>query len=92
VETRETIVTFASGSDKYGSTQALASEWLLHKATKCLSEAKMMQRYSLAVFYLRTHGDNWVKKEGWMSIKDECDWYGISCDEFGITTELILSK
>lgn len=50
---------------------------------------RMISRYSLAVLYFATNGDDWVRcgrdskqcdpSEEWLTAENECDWYAISC-------------
>ena len=35
------------------------------------------QRYIMALFYYAMDGDNWVQKQGWLSEKSECEWFGV---------------
>lgn len=68
-----------------------ALAWLLEDK-KCLPEAKLIQRFAMAVFYLSTNGDSWAGRTHWMSEIDECQWYGITCDDTGFITTINLSK
>ncbi|GAX25808.1 hypothetical protein FisN_9Lh010 [Fistulifera solaris] len=37
-------------------------------------DARLIQRYALAVFYFSTNGDTWTRGENWLSASDECLW------------------
>ena len=50
----------------------------------------LIQRYSLIVLYYATNGANWFDNEGWLSDSDECDWYGVTCNDSGFVTGLQL--
>lgn len=42
-----------------------------------IDDAGFTQRYIMALFYYAMDGDNWVQKQGWLSEKSECEWFGI---------------
>lgn len=42
-----------------------------------INDAGFIQRYIMALFYYAMDGDNWVQKQGWLSEKSECEWFGI---------------
>jgi hypothetical protein len=42
-----------------------------------INDAGFTQRYIMALFYYAMDGDNWVQKQGWLSEKSECEWFGI---------------
>lgn len=42
-------------------------------------ELDLTQRYSVALLYYSTSGEQWTAQEDWMSEEDVCDWYGLSC-------------
>eukprot|EP00569_Conticribra_weissflogii_P009424 CAMPEP_0171371474 /NCGR_PEP_ID=MMETSP0879-20121228/8661_1 /TAXON_ID=67004 /ORGANISM="Thalassiosira weissflogii, Strain CCMP1336" /LENGTH=497 /DNA_ID=CAMNT_0011880077 /DNA_START=99 /DNA_END=1592 /DNA_ORIENTATION=- len=56
-----------------------------HKAARWISDVDQMdmthplfeQRYTLAVFYYATNGDDWLTTKGWLTKDSECDWFGI---------------
>ncbi len=37
-------------------------------------DARLAQRYALAVFYFSTNGDTWTRGGNWLSASDECLW------------------
>jgi hypothetical protein len=56
--------------------QNKALNWLAENAAlSSYSDRKKIQRYVLATLYYSTSGDNWVNKFGWLSDRDECEWY-----------------
>jgi len=64
------------------SYQAAALKWLVEDSMQTQTKAKdpfMIQRYTLALFYLSTHGDEWTQNDGWMTNEGYCSWHGISC-------------
>jgi hypothetical protein len=50
------------------------------------------QRYALSTFYFATIGENWSISTDWLSVKNECDWFQVTCGGDGFVTDLILSK
>ncbi|GAX25382.1 hypothetical protein FisN_5Lh479 [Fistulifera solaris] len=62
------------------------------------NEAKLLQRYILAVFYFAMNGDSWnqcnlqktcyASEQSWLSTTDECDWAAVGCDDNGIIEKL----
>ena len=68
------------------SPQSKAKKWLIEtdELRVCPKRSlKVIQRYALAVFYYSTGGDEWgpSKAPTFLSDSDECDWYGVICDE-----------
>ena len=61
------------------SPQHKAFQWLLQDLqmqSKAYSERRILQRYALAALYYSTNGDEWLKRENWLSYEcHECDWY-----------------
>ena len=53
-----------------------------------------IQRFVLAYLYasLGGSGGSWIKSDFWVSPKDECLWYGITCDPAGRVVELALGS
>jgi Leucine-rich repeat (LRR) protein len=52
------------------------------------------ERAVLSALFTRTHGDNWINKEGWNGTPPgtECTWHGIACDVGGShVIEVVLS-
>ena len=47
---------------------------------------------SLQNIYNGTEGEHWYNNTGWMTEQDQCDWYGITCDEEGYVIEINLSS
>lgn len=39
---------------------------------------RLLQRYALATLYYSTIGPLWRNSDKWMSLSDECEWYGVS--------------
>jgi len=47
----------------------------------CSGPDNLVERYTLALFYYSTSGDQWKNHRGWLSGANHCDngWYGITC-------------
>ena len=59
------------------SPQSLALDWIANVDPMAVSldkEAKIIQRYALAVLYYSTRGDGWDLQHNFLTGKDECDW------------------
>ena len=52
-----------------------------------IDDAGFTQRYIMALFYYAMDGDRWVQKQGWLSEKSECEWFGIDGFSFGCGVE-----
>jgi hypothetical protein len=76
------------------SPQLLALEWLMNETQVDLySDNQLRQRFVLATFFFSTDGTEWTKASSWLEEgTDECDWWGIDCDDSGGVTALRLSK
>jgi hypothetical protein len=64
-----------------------------------LTDEQIIQRYVLACVYYSTHAvrtaysdaeygvgvkpPGWIRKDNWLTATNECEWYGITCDENG---------
>lgn len=84
--------------------QYLALTWIADEdeaATEPTDEDSMIQRFSLAVLYYATGGDEWIDGYGFMSASNECDWnslrsgvqFGVTeCSEEGFVTKLVLGR
>jgi hypothetical protein len=78
------------------SPQTKALQWLQNNTNlESYSLSRRLQRFALATFYFSTGGERrWIKKYGWMSDEDECDWFSsendtLPCKE-GVLTHLAL--
>jgi len=57
------------------SPQHRALEWLQNNTgLGSYTNARKLQRYSLATLYYTTFGQNWTRQDGWMSDDNECTW------------------
>jgi hypothetical protein len=89
-----------SAFDDISSIPFAALQWLADDpAVLSYPEPKVIQRFSLASFFLSTNGDAWTRSDNWFTYSDECDWYttstgDLSCNEAGgyINLELELNN
>ena len=55
--------------------------WLTEMKTEIISNHT--QRYVLALLYESVAGERWIKNKNWLSKdKHECEWQGITCDQY----------
>mmetsp|Transcript_8194 Transcript_8194/g.11716 ORF Transcript_8194/g.11716 Transcript_8194/m.11716 type:complete len:474 (+) Transcript_8194:126-1547(+) len=87
-----------------GSAHSRALDWIVHHdgAVICPDNAdRVVQRYVMGVLYYGLDGWDWnncraEEDEGvcdyvrFMSDEHECSWYGVSCDENDVVTEIKL--
>ena len=45
---------------------------------------------SLQTIYIESGGDYWFNNTGWITEQDQCNWFGITCDEQGYVIEINL--
>ena len=100
VRAREIVSTISDPSllDDPSTPQARAHEWTMkdgviqtHPDPASQNET-ITQKYTLAVFYYSTDGDNWFRANDWLTSTSECDgWYGITCDHTGRIASLQLN-
>ena len=77
--------------------QGFAYNWLITDPAVtdyCVLEPTpvIVQRYVTVVFFASTGGDNWIRRDGWLSALDECEWFGITCNSDGRLSGLSLGK
>jgi hypothetical protein len=77
LSTLSTMNTFDSLSIALNnSPQNLAYKFLLDTTRFDLhGPERIIQRYSMAVFYFSTLGDSWERNDGWLNDENECNWY-----------------
>jgi len=72
-----------------GSPQEKALLWVTTSPLQPGEDnAQIIQRYVLAVLYYATGGADWTYKEGWLESSNECDWFGVICNDGGVVTDL----
>jgi len=47
---------------------------------------------SMRAFYQSTNGEAWTQSDGWLATSDPCQWYGIRCNQNGITSIILPSN
>jgi hypothetical protein len=81
--------------DDFNSPQAVAFEWLeSNTIPSTQSDRIILQRFALATLYYSTEGDQWRRKDGWLTEENECSWYTLGllspCNNLGEYTDLNL--
>lgn len=58
------------------------------------SEERILQRWTLALFFFSLNGEFWTNSDGWLTEQDVCTWFTTSaesiCNEMGLFTHLEL--
>ena len=72
--------------------QGMAYFFLLDEVPSYICSPTVVQRYSLSVFYFSTEGSRWTEDSGWLSRRQECEWFGVECNSNGLVTSLSLGK
>ena len=54
-------------------------------------KVQISQRFALASLWYGTHHNNWNTTDHWMTEHNECQWYGVGCNEQGFLIKLSLS-
>jgi hypothetical protein len=49
-------------------------------------------RLLLAYLYKIWNGDDWVHSDQWLTETSHCEWFGLSCDEWGRVSSIILPR
>ena len=73
-----------------------AYAWLVEDARSGPSggdygDPRLFARYALSTVYFAAGGGHWLRRDGWLTGADECDWEGVSgceddgSDEFAVT-------
>ncbi len=70
------------------SNQALV--WLASATGSSSPNANLQQRFIIALLYITWNGRFWTVNNGWLSSDNECVWTGVTCDRFGVVTEVDL--
>lgn len=82
------------------SVQSKTVEWLSDMKQENLdwyTDERVLIQYTLVKFFLSTsnggkEGSSWLEDNGWMESRNQCEWYGITCDESGTIVNLMLSN
>lgn len=76
-----------------GSSRAAAAEWIIEKDAMELehSDPLLAQRFLLGLLYFQLDGSNWIYSN-FLTGEEECNWDGITCNDDGEVTEIVLRK
>jgi Leucine-rich repeat (LRR) protein len=60
---------------------------VVHAATDCgaVTQISQIECESLLQLYQNTNGAQWNKNDGWNVTNTPCDWFGVSCENHGVT-------
>jgi Leucine-rich repeat (LRR) protein len=83
-----------------GTPEYLARQWIddTDELIVCPRNS-VFQRYALAVFFFALDGPNWnacggvspcVGSSPWLGGSDECQWFGVTCDETSTVVKLVI--
>jgi hypothetical protein len=88
-----------SGADVFinrNSPQYRAASWAAEDdpitPELLIGSEQLDQRYALATFYYALNGDDWTFNDDWLSGIQECDWFGIRCDDSGKVNQLFFES
>ena len=70
--------------------QGMAYAFLLDEEPSFACAPTLLQRYGLTTFYFATGGAKWTIDSGWLGNTQECNWYGVTCNENMFLTSLNL--
>ena len=77
---------FRPGTAQYKARRWIALEDEARVRVRTHGPDRIRQRYSLAVFYFATSGDQW--SDQYLNADHECNWDGISCNSGSVVTSL----
>lgn len=64
------------------SPQSQSLNWLRQNPnTELISRSKAIQRYIMTTLYYSTDGANWNRDDNWLTVLDECFWFGAECTD-----------
>lgn len=65
--------------------EELALKWLIEDdpleltVDTAIDRFRLKQRYALLTIWFQSDDEPWVNDAGWVTVTDECKWYGITC-------------
>jgi len=82
-QTKSSIVTNVNDLDIATSPQSRALGWIIEEDPQylCPGDPKLNQRYIAALLYYSMGGDKWVDSSGFLTEIDECEWFGLACND-----------
>jgi len=54
-----------------------------------ISQIPQAECEALVALYNSTGGPNWGSRDGWLTSNEPCQWYGVTCAEFGSPPDVI---
>jgi Leucine-rich repeat (LRR) protein len=71
--------------------QGMAYLFILNEVPSFVGANTVLQRYGLSTVYFSTGGPRWTNNNGWLDSSQECDWFGVQCDDdLNLVTSLTL--
>ena len=61
--------------------QGMAYSFLLEEEPSFVCTPTIIQRYGLSTVYFATDGAKWTNNDGWLEPTQECDWFGVECND-----------
>lgn len=72
--------------------QGLSFSFLLKEEPSFVCTPTIIQRYGLSTFYFATGGAKWTNNDSWLGPTQECEWFGVKCNDSLFSTGLNLGK
>lgn len=87
------VVSMSNLADS-ATPQGKAFDWIasLDEMHLCPGDDRLIQRYTAAVLYFSTRGEDWNDNTSWLSANSECEWAGLTCNLIGEVTAVKLGK
>jgi hypothetical protein len=72
--------------------QVSALDWLANEDPANLAvdtnPTTLLERFTLALFYFATQGDEWSSQRNFLTVNAVCSWSGLECNDQGILTKI----
>jgi len=67
------------------SPESLALNWIINEDPQylCPDDPELNQRYIATLLYYSMGGDGWIASTNYLTGVDECEWFGLSCNDDG---------
>jgi Leucine-rich repeat (LRR) protein len=84
-----------SGNIVPGTPEGDALNWILNidNTNTCNDGGiALLERFVLALFFYKTGGESWLNSNGWLSLSNQCTWFGIDCGTDGRVDTISLNQ
>jgi hypothetical protein len=68
----------------------LANDTITTTTTTGFNSTRWINRLVLVLLYITWGGSGWQQNEGWASSSNECNWFGITCQQEQVITQISL--